>query len=362
MLNKDSKENLWNTYTKLQRGKGKTRKQIVQDYPAWKKKRASTRGGRNRFCAIDQMHVEIVRKTFKALPKPTSAESNCAILSEFFQLPSSIEIRSKFSHSNPQPEFFVYSGNDGRSKKVVIKVANLQKEKNSPKGKLVSTTRCQFDFMVLTHKAIKKSLRSGFYVPKCGLASTNNFVGFNIMEHVDGAHLASKMNKSSAIRRDLMTKLGSALAHFHKIGGHGDAHFENILVTPSRKLCLIDFERAVVFRQAKAGPRHKYIARLYDLMNVTVSILAKGRVGFIWKEIVSPNASQNADLRSFIQAYYRVTVKYMSEEELSRLTSGHAEFLYRVENYGDTKDRFSFPDMFLAYHQEFRNFRMKAAR
>lgn len=348
-----SSENLWNTYTKLQRGKGKTRKQIVRDYPAWK----STRG-RNRFCAIDKMHVEIVRKTFKALPKPTSAESNCAILSEFFQLPSSVEIRSSFSHSNPQPQFFVYSGMDGRSKKVVIKVANLQKVKNWLPGKLVSTTRFQFDFMVLTHKAIKKSLRSGFYVPKCGLAYTNNFVGFNIMEHVDGAQLASKMKSSLATRRDLMTKLGSALAHLHKIAGHGDAHFENILVTPSGKLCLIDFERAVVFRQAKAGPQHKLIARLYDLITVTVTILAKGRVRFRIKEIVSPNASQNADLISFMKAYYREA----SEENLSRLMSGHAEFLYRVENDGHTTDKFSAYDMYAAYFEEWENFRIKAAK
>lgn len=319
----------WIIYIVEQSGKGKSRKELSEGYKKWKTKKFGKQtkiqrtvgmqigidaihaksAGFYKECTINQNHLKAARKTFNSLSWPTSGGSLCANLGKLYALPGSCVLNRSISvnHSSLLTiPYLVYSGTY-KTSYVYVKVA-----------KLCPNNQARFDYMVLMHKIIRRQPLQGVVkIPelKASGRTLNDSLGFYITSAVEGVTLHSQVKKTiPGYREHLMKKVGVAFANVHKVASHGDAHFNNMLVTPAGKLALIDFDTTVVFDQSGASTDDITACRLYDLMFITFSIFSRCNAA-------APTLRDSAEHFTFLQAYREEVNKHLPAQQVSAMMS-----------------------------------------
>lgn len=249
---------------------------------------------RRQRCAINAEHVKVVRKKFKFRSK-NQGQSPCALLHSFYGLPRDCVLIRAISPG----QSFVYFGRY-ESHPAYIKVSNID---------------LQHINSVTTHEHIFTMLSKIVQIPRLLAHGWKDDIGVVVLSEIKGQSLASQVGKRIPLRRRVkcMKSLGVALGKMHRVVTHGDLHFNNILVTPSGKIAMIDWDDAVVFSgdsKSKLSEQQKTICRQYDIYKVVYDILAS-----VFNRITSTANAQTTTSVVYVEVpeYVEFMISYQTE-------------------------------------------------
>lgn len=270
-------------------------------------------------CTINREHLQLVKKTFNGMKNIAPRVSVCDHLTKFYDLPEGCTLNKYIAGGTKLTSYLVYSGVYRRAH-VYIKVATLGPNERQKQGGMIMTDPRHFDYVIGLYDDIPEAVGASIRVPKLlGLGkTTNGKLGFEITSSLGGETLLRQMNKSATLVHNLMTKLGVTFAKLHKKGCHGDAHFENVVVTSAGKLALLDIENVIIFDKTKLTPQEKTNCLYYDMLQIMVSILSEGKDTEDHISYRIKDYKKSKECTSFIEAYMFQAHKNLDKYEYSK--------------------------------------------